>query len=262
MLFLSNWCRDSIRNYDPTGDTAVQTWTNAQMNERSVTRAFPVSSGDTLGFYNSHWFSRLGYSGAAYNYYKMGQSISYSVVLVDSTTGTRIAVLDSALYGTTTASRKPCIYSWYPMASRVRYVVPAGYSDTICYLQINTYASGSGAKPFVRQDHLFSFVSASQLAKPQLKAYCDSVEANIDCSSPPSCDMSASRSSSPVGISISVAGSTSLTNIKIFDIYGAERWAGVVPLTTNPTVVGLSTGLYIVVAYENGVVVCTKKIFV
>lgn len=260
-LFLLNWCRDSIRNYDQTGDSAVATWTQEQMNARSLTKTFTVGSGDTVGFYRFQWFAQRGVSGASFYYYKNPSVLSYSVVLVDSTTGSRIATLDTAEWGATTNSRKPCFYSWYPMYARVRYTLPAGYTNTPVFLQVNTYAVGSTAQPFVRQDRMYSFYSTTYLTNPSITAYCDSVEANITCGPGPACGLTATPQINPTSISISVPTPTTIASVWVYDVFGNQHWQGGVPLSSNPSVVSLTSGLYVVVAYNStGNVLCTQKV--
>lgn len=257
-LFLSNWCRDSIHNYDLAGDSVILQLTQSQMNEKSATRPFSVSTGDTIGFYRFQWFSRRGYSGACFNYYKNPDVLSYSVVLIDSSDGTRLATLDSAIWNATSPSRKPCFDSWYPMYSRIRYQIPQGITNKTVFIRLNTYATGSATQPWVRQDRLYEFYSVDYLTKPSIVAYCDSVEAN-NCAPSTTCDLIVWTT--PTAIQVSVSTPTAITEVNIYDVFGGLQWSSNVPLSNNPTSVSVSSGLYIVVGRDNnGAVLCTKKL--
>jgi len=261
-LFLASWCNNQVINYDDVGDSVITNWTQAELNARSLTRSFPISSGDTIRYYKSSSFIKRGTTNSySYNYYKNPDILSYSVEIIDSTTGARIALLDTVYLGSTMASRKPCMQSWYPMYSRVTYIMPAGYSDSVVHLRMNTFSSGSSAKSWVRTDKLVGWASGWELSNSAFTDYGDSVEANIDCSVGSSCEVSASSSSSPPGISVLTASGTSLTSIEVYDIYGTLKWSHPVPLTTNPTTVVLASGLYIVVGKINSSAVCAVKVY-
>lgn len=262
-LYFSNWCNNQVINFDSYNEVPVENWTPAQLNARSLTKTFPVSYGDTLSFFKESWFFTLNTNGPAFKYYKNDHQLAYSVELVDSTTGLRIALLDTTYLAQTTSSRKPCMYSWYPMYSRVKYVVPfEGLQNTRVFIRFNTYATGSNPKPWVRTDGMVSNLSAKTLAHPEVKGYCDSVEANLDCTWSPSCDILARQSGGPTGITIESQWPTSITHVVVYTLNGDVVWQGAVPLSPNPYTVQAGYGLYIVIGYSNGDVVCTRKVVV
>lgn len=262
-LFLANWCAPRIINFDKSNQQLVQDWTPQEMNTRSTTRVFPVSSGDTLGLYRELWFRKFGTSPPVYDYYKCSEVLSYSVELVDSASGSRIAMLDTTRFDTTRSSRKPCIESWYPMFSEVRYVVPDGYSLQPVFLRINTYVVGSNADIMIRVDQHGQMKSSTSLASSGVQQYCQQVQSNLDCNSSGSCDVSVTASSSPPTLSITAAATSTANSVEVYSISGTKIWSGPIPQPSNPFseyVPGSS--LYLVIARSFSNIVCTNKIIV
>lgn len=262
-LYLANWCNGQIVNFDEYNEVPIENWTPAQLRARSTTKCFPINAGDTISLFKEHWFFTLGTSGPAWNYYKNPDQLSASVVLVDSVTGSRIATLDTFYMGSTTPSRRPCVYSWYPMYARITYLAPSSIvNGTKVYLQANVYASGTNPKPWVRTDAMTFNLSARTLSLSGVTDYCDSVEVNSACNNAPQCDLTTAATSNPSGLIISTTSPTTLTHLKIFSLGGSVEWSSTVPLSTNPATVALQRGLYIVAGYSNGLVTCTKKVVV
>jgi hypothetical protein len=260
-LFLSNWCMNRAINYDAENDQAVADWTEEEMRERSTTRIFPVQGNDTIQFYRTlNWVDRLT-SSLSFNRYVNSNGLAFSVELINTIDRSRIVLLDTFRIEPTTSSKKPCIYSWYPMASRVRTVVPISQDSTDAFIRINVWTSGTSPEPFVRGDVYGGMMSSSDLASIGWRNYRDSVEANIECNNSTSCDLTVSALSGPSRLSIGYVSSASLTQVMACNIYGDVVWSSFLPMGLNPTNVSTVSGLYIVLGLINGQVVCTKKIF-
>lgn len=262
-LFLDYWCRNRVMNWDSVHSEPYATWTAQEMRDRSKTRVFPVSAGDTLQFYRTYWWIDRLTSAVSYNRYINDNGISYSVELVNASSGARILQMDTLAFGTTTSTKKPCINGWYPPLSRVRAFVPSSVSsNTSVYVRINMYDGGTTPRPFVRVDQFDFMQSQHDLGSSSWMAYSDSVRANISCSSYGSCDVTASASTSPRGVNVSIATSTAIDRVRIYDVYGSHISTSTVPLSSNPLFVGTNSGLFIVVGETSGSVVCTRNVLV
>ncbi len=261
-LMLGEWCMKRVVNYDSGTTVAVANWTAAEMRQRSVTRPFLAYSGDTLQFYRTISWLDKATMALSYDFYVNQNGISYSVELVSSASGSRIALLDTCSFATTTATRKPSLYSWYPMASRVRYVLPITFDSTNVFIRVNTWTSGASPHPFTRYDGLGPMRSAIELSSSQWRSYSDSVQANIVQAGSVTCSITVGTTSNPLGMLVGHGQVSGLDRLSVVDIYGATHWTSACPLLTNPTHVALGQGLYIVVGNSGGQVICTKSIII
>ncbi len=262
-IFLANWCPNRILNFDFVNRMAVANWPADVLSNRSTTRTISVSAGDTLQFFRNMFLSRVAQSGNVYNYYKNDATLSYSVELVDSSSGSRIVLFDTACYSTTTPSRKPCIFSWFPMYSRVRTIVPSGISKVRAFVRINTFAFGLNPDPWVRKDLYGPYMSNYSLNKPSVAAYNTKVLNNIDCSGQAFCEVNGTGLPGPPRISVLHTVPTTLDNVTVFTVYGTQVWSSSAPFSINPTNVNVpNPGLYILIGKSGPVVVCTEKVFV
>ena len=260
-LFLSNWCMSRVVNWDNSNDEPIADWSAAELRGRSTIRTFPIMGGDTVQFYRSlTWTDRL--TGAlSFNRYVNANGLSYSVELIQAVSGTRLLLLDTFNIAPTTTSRRPCIYSWYPMMSRVRSVVPSNQDSVSAYIRVNTWTSGASPQPFMRHDGYGKMISAQHLGSSTWTYYNDSVQANTDCTSSYTCEISAEPTSSPRGIMVSHPAPTTADVVAIVTISGAVLWQSSTPF--SPVTFALPTaGLYVVVAYSSGSVLCTKKLYI
>lgn len=264
-VYLSNWCHSRVINYDSATDSPIQQWSPEELRNKSTTRVFPVIGNDTIQFFRRlSWIDRYT-SGLSFSRYVNNNGIAYSVELVNSSNGSRICLLDSFLISTTTSSKKPCIYSWYPMGARVRSIVPSTLQDTTnAYIRINTWTNGANPYSFIRQDGMRKMMSAFHLNNSQFTAYSDSVEVNIHCDGGGggSCALTVSSLSNPSSLLVSADNPSNLTNVEVRSIDGALVWSSALPLVSNPAQVSVSPGLLIVLGIANNVVICTKKVLV
>ncbi len=261
-LYLSNWCHKRLVNYDEVGDSTLMEWSPTELNSRSTSRVIPIRGGDTLQFYRTlSWIDRTT-SGPSFNRYVNPSRIGYSVELVSVSTNTRVMLLDTVLFEQTTSTRKPCLSSWYPTASRVRHIVPSHVDSTDAVVRISTWAFGAHARPFYRKDRMSRMKSDHDLSQPYWTAYSDSVEANIECGSPSVCDLVVSAPSAQSGLNISVPWPSTLTRIDVCDLFGTLLWSSAVPLPSDPAFAYTGSGLRIVVGKADGHVVCTRKVIV
>ena len=261
-LYLSNWCNNQTINFDSYNEVPIANWTQTELNNRSTTTFFKVQAGDTVSFFKELWFFRLGTSGAVHAYYKNSSVLSYSIELVDSASRVRLLLLDTCRFDTTRVSRRPCIFSWYPMYARVRAVVPSLLGGSTVFLRCNTYATGNGALPWVRNDAMTMNLSNRLLSLPGILDYCDSVEVNIECSTTQACEFTVGTTQSPSGLSITVTPQNTLDAISVVGLDGEVYWSANLPLQSNPSTLPLNHGLYVVVGLKNGQVLCTKKVTV
>lgn len=260
-LFLDNWCKDRVVNWDYTNNVAAMNWTESDMRANSKTREFDVIAGDTLQFFRTIWWEDRLQNGVSYDRYVNPNPLSYCVELYDATTGARIAKMDTMLLSPTTPTRQPCIYSWYPMLSRVRMVVPGSVTtSTPARIRIGIHTYPLNTQPVVRLDYFDFARSQFILSNATWLAYNTNVEANLGCPVS-SCDVMAAGLSGPSRISLVVASPTSLDYIGIYSPNGQQVWGTAFPVA-NPVQINLSPGLYIVVGIDGGQAVCTRKVVV
>jgi len=262
-LFLSNWCNQRVINYNESTQQAEEDWTPEALRSNSTTKIFPVHAGDTLQFYRElFWIDRVTMQ-RSFDMYKNSETISYSVELVNAETGNRILQIDTFSIEANQQRGKVGIYSWYPMASRIRCIVPPCEGLSTAFIRINTYAAGPNRQPFVRKDQYSPMMSDKHLASLWYLGYNDSVEVNNKNSHQASCEISVSETTTPGTIKVGYNWpSTTVHNITIYTVGGAVVWSAPLPLPSNPLPVVVPPGLLIVVGSSNGLAVCTRKAYV
>jgi hypothetical protein len=261
-LFLAHWCLGRTVNWNDSTNLPTHEWTPQQMRERTATREFLVNPGDTVQFYRAVWWIDRLHNAVLASRYINPDPVSYSVH-VELASGTKIATIDTMYFAATTPSGRPCIVSWYPMLSRVRYIIPASIdSATTIRLRVSMYHHGSSPAPFVRNDIYDGMESALHLNDPTWRAWNDSVLAAIDCASQQSCDISVASATSPSRLIVTLSTPTAIDDIQVVRTNGVVVWSSAVPMSSNPQDIVLDSGLYIVVASTNGVVTCTRKAIV
>ncbi len=261
-LFLQDWCHGRTINYIDSSKTVYQEWTPLELNNRSITKPFPLSASDTLQFFRTlSWIDRLTQE-VSFNRYLNSHALAYSVELVNATSGDRIALLDTFRISSTTSSKKPCIYSWYPMISRVTFVANSEQETTTVFIRIKVRAFGEGSLPFTRVDKYGKMSSPSKLTDSYWLRYADSVESNIQCTENNTCNLTVASLTSPSGLSISHAWPTDITGVSVYTLFGNVVWSSSVPFSTTPQVVYLNPGLYIIVGSTSTGTQCTRKVIV
>ncbi|MBI2793808.1 MAG: hypothetical protein HYX66_04050 [Ignavibacteria bacterium] len=252
-----------ILNWDEENGEPLEEWTPNELRNRSTSRTFPIVGGDTLQFYRTLWWiDRLNPSSTSFNRYVNENGLSYSVELIDADDHSRVMLLDTFIIETTTPSKKPCIYSWFPMVSRVSTIIPVAQVSINAYVKINVWTHGTDPLPFVRQDGIKKMLSNYHLSGSAMRNYNDSVEVNINCSGSASCDISVSSSSGPSGLSIGSSFPGNADAFKICTVSGFSVYSSALPLGSNPYFIALNPGLYIVLGLNQGNVVCTRKVIV
>lgn len=262
-LYLDHWCLDKVYNFDEQADTAKWEFTNAELSALSRTKTFPAVAGDTVSFYREYyWLDHTNNSTVNAAKLVSDHELSMSVELRLASNDARITLLDSIHINTTTQNGKPCIVSWKPIMARVRYLVPATVTDTtLLYIQANVYASGSAPSTFLRADAHEYCLSPLHLDNSYWQSYANSVASENSCSA--SCDFSATAYSTPRRIVVTIEqGQTSFTDLAVYDLYGNLVTTASAPLSSPTTLSVQNPGLYIVVALENGSVVCSEIVLV
>ncbi len=262
-LYLDYWCRDRVVTINPVTNEPTWEWSDSVLRARSRTRVFDVVAGDTIQFFRFvYWADRL-LDQITYVRYINPSPLSYSIRLHEASNGNPILLLDTMYFAPTTVSKRPCIFSWFPLTSRVRTIVPSAIMDTTeVYVSVQLFTQPNNPFPIVRSDKLDIGMSPQILSNIQWMAYSDSVQANLDCTGAPDCDVSAYDLSNPPRIQVTLTTPSALTSISIVTIHGIEVWSGALPLASNPYHMNISPGLYIVVGKENGIVQCTRKVYV
>lgn len=261
-VWLSNWCEGKTWNWDKTTQQYVNEVTNAQLSSISHTTYMPVIAGDTIGFYRHAYWLRRGPSTGSLAKYVSGDVVSYSVELVRKSDGQRMALLDTVRISQSGAS-SPCVYMWYPLASKVRYVIPSVISDTTyACVRVNVYTSGSDNDVFSRTDLFATLNARIFLNNPYFENFMATVNSENACGAATGgCGMTVTNGTS--GSVNAAVTSSSITLVKAFSQAG--YLVSSTAVTTWPSTVALSTGagLYIVCGVNSsGTVVCTNTMLV
>ncbi len=254
-VFLANWSFGQCLNWnDSTQDAQVQ-YTNEQLSKRSTTYFFPISSGDTVSFYRSIYWSNKFKRGPAPTTWVGPDNMYYSVEVVDSATLSRIALLDTfeMLATTNTPGRNPSFFTWYPLASRVQWVAPSAVgTGRKVLVRVNVRTAGSENRLFFRSDIYARHHSFSDLGHPGWTAFMDAAYAS-NVRSTTNCGIVVATVQG--GVNIHTTAQTD--QLRVVDLTGATFWEGPAATSEQPQHVPLIPGRYIAVRLVNGVVVCT-----
>lgn len=261
-IWLNNWCEDKTWNWNSSTQQYFNEVTNAQLSDLSHTTYMPVIAGDTIGFYRHVYWLRRGPSTGSLAKYISNDIASYSVELVRRSNGQRMALLDTFRISQSGPS-SPCVYMWYPLASKVRYIVPPIITDTVyACVRINVYTNGMDNDTFSRSD-LFNTLNARIfLNNPYFENFMSTVNVENACGAGTGgCGMTVSNGTS--GSINATVTSTDITHMKVFSQAGylvssaaVTAWPSTVPLSTGP-------GLYIVCGVNSSdAVVCTSTMLV
>lgn len=261
-VWLNNWCRGKTWNWNDSLQDYVPEVTNAQLSSISHTAYMPLIGGDTIGFYrHAYWLWRGPQNGSIARYQSL-DVVSYSVELVKQVTGQRMALLDTFRISQSGAS-DPCVFTWYPLASKVRYVIPASITDTTyAAIRINVYTSGGTNDTFSRSDNFGPTNSRYFINNPYFNNFMSTVNADNACvASTGSCGMSVTN-----GVSGSVnaaVSSTSITQVKAFSQNGYMVMSASVTSWPSTQTLTTGAGLFIVCGVNgSGAVVCTSTMLV
>ncbi|MCU0331602.1 MAG: hypothetical protein MUC47_11605, partial [Candidatus Kapabacteria bacterium] len=229
-LFLSHWCVGRTVNWSDSLHMPIHEWTPEELRDRSKLRDFSVNPGDTIQFYRAVWWIDRLHNTVLASRYINPDPVSYSVAF-ERADGTHRAIIDTMLFGSTTPDSRPCIFSWYPMLARVRYVIPSTMdSNSIVRLRFNMYHHGVPEKPFVRNDVWDAWESNLHLGNTLWRAWNDSVVAAQHCAAQTSCDILVTSATMPSRITFSTAAATTIDHVSIVTTSGATVWSSEGPI--------------------------------
>lgn len=258
-LYLNNWCLDKMYNYDAAADSARWDYSNAALSAISTTKAIPVTAGDTISFYRDfYWLDNTANGTVNATKLVSADEISTSVELVRASNGSRILLVDTVHITPTTSNAKPCITSWKPIMARIAFLVPTTVTDTTTvYLRQNVYSNGSSGSLFMRSDALQYRRSKQHLESPYWLDYASQVTYNNNCEQV--CYFSVSGLTNPRRLLIDINnGQTTVDKVSVFDINGNMVHTVSIP-TSEPYNTYVATGgIYVVVGYNSGNVVCSR----
>jgi hypothetical protein len=247
---LANWSFGQNLNWsDSLQDRELQ-YTNEQLSQRSTTYFFPISSGDTVSFYRSIYWSRISQRGPAPTVWIGPDNMYYSVELVDSATLSRIALIDTfeMLATTNTPGRNPSFFSWYPLASRVHWVAPAGIgTGRKALVRVNVRTAGSANHVFFRSDIYAGHQSFRDLGNAGWTAFMDAANAS-NVRSMTSGGIVVARV--PGGVDLHCTTAADL--VRVVDLTGATFWEGPAPSPAQPQHIPLAPGRYVACASQDG----------
>lgn len=262
-IWLDSWCRDKVWNWNKTTEQYFNEATNAQLSNLSRTAYMPVIAGDTIGFFRyAYWIKRGGAANVPLSKYVSDDIVSYSVELVRQSNGQRMALLDTFRISQSGAST-PCVYSIYPLASKVRYVIPSYVADTVfACIRVNVYTSGGSNDTFTRGDVFSTARVYLFLGNSYFEHFMAVVNANNACgASTGNCGMAVSGGTP--GTVNAVVSSNSIVQVKAFSQQGLP--VADASVTSWPSTKALTTGagLFIVCGINSsGAIVCTSTMMV
>jgi len=261
-IWLNNWCEDKTWNWNEATQQYFNEVTNAQLSNLTHTTYMPVLAGDTVGFYRHIYWLERGSSGGSIAKYVSGDIVSYAVELVRRDNGQRMALLDTFRISQSGVS-SPCVYMWYPLASKVRYIIPSVITDTVyACVRVNVYTTGSDNDVFSRSD-LFNTLNARVfLNNPYFENFMSIVNAENVCgASSGNCGMTVSSGTS--GNVNTTVSSSSIAEVRVFSQSG--YLIARTPIVSWPSTKDLSTGagLFIVCGVNaSGGILCTSTVVV
>lgn len=261
-VWLNNWCDGKTWNWNDSTQQYVNELTNAQLSANTHTAYMPIIAGDTLGFYRHIYWLRRGPSTGSLAKYISDDIVSYSVELVKQTTGQRIALLDTFRISQSGVS-SPCVNTWYPLASKIRYVIPSHITDTVyACIRINVRTDGATSDTFTRGDIFGTRNSKRFLNNPYFENFMTTVNTDNVCgASTGTCGMAVTNGVS--GTINAAVSSTSITQVKAFSQSGYT--VTTTSVTSWPSTCTLATGagLFIVCGLNaSGGILCTSTVLV
>ncbi|MBN9400567.1 MAG: hypothetical protein J0I17_10365 ['Candidatus Kapabacteria' thiocyanatum] len=261
-VWLNNWCKGKTWNWSDSLQDYIPEVTNAQLSSISHTTYMPLIGGDTIGFYrHAYWLWRGPQNGSIARYQSL-DVVSYSVELVKQTTGQRMALLDTFRISQSGASA-PCVYTWYPLASKVRYVVPASVTDTTyASIRINVYTDGGTNDTFSRSDNFGPTNSRYFINNSYFNNFMSTVNAENACAaSSGGCGMAVTNGTS--GTVDAAVSSGSIVQVKAFSQSGFMVTSANVTSWPSTKVLTTGSGLFIICGIDgSGSVVCTSTMLV
>jgi len=261
-VWLNNWCDGRTWNWNDSTQLYINELTNAQLSERTHTAYMPIIAGDTLGFYRHIYWLRRGPSTGSLAKYISNDIVSYSVELVKQTTGQRIALLDTFRISQSGVS-SPCVYTWYPLASRIRYTVPSHISDTVyACIRINVHTDGATNDTFTRGDIFGTRNSKRFLNNPYFENFMTTVNTDNVCgASAGNCGMTITNGTA--GSIAAAVSSSGIVQVKAFSQSGYAVATASVTSWPNTYTLTTGAGLFIVCGFNTaGDVLCTSTVLV
>lgn len=237
--------------------------TNTQLSELSRTAYMPVIAGDTIGFFRYvYWIKRGGAANVPLSKYVSDDVVSYAVELVRQSDGQRMALLDTFRISQSGAS-SPCVYSIYPLASKVRYVIPSHITDTIlACIRVNVYTSGGSNDTFTRGDIFSTARVRIFLNNLYFENFMAVVDSNNVCrASAGNCGMAVTNGTT--GTVNAAVSSNGIVQVKAFSQQGSPVADASVMSWPSTKALATGVGLFIVCGINSaGAVVCTSTMMV
>ena len=154
---LQNWCMEKVRR---------EFNNDSLRNAMSRTYSFLARPGDTISFFRIFsWYNTIKQNRV----YSSSGNISFSVELIDATSGKRLALLDSVFVRKQTVPTvSPIISSMFPMVFKPKYIIPNGVNESNCYIRVSGY-QGEGSEYYIyRKDEMTIDISTTFLNDPDL----------------------------------------------------------------------------------------------
>lgn len=262
-IWLDSWCRGKVWNWNGATEQYFNEVSNAQLSNLSRTAYMPVIAGDTIGFFRHiYWIKRGGAANVPLSKYVSDDAVSYSVELVRQSNGQRMALLDTFRISQSGAS-SPCVYSVYPLASKVRYVIPSTTTDTVfACIRVNVFTDGGSNDTFTRGDVFSTARVRIFLNNPTFENFMSIVNADNACvASAGSCGMAVTNGTT--GTVNADVSSNDIVQVKAFSQQGGLVSDAAVTSWPSTKALATGSGLFIVCGINSaGAVVCTSTMMV
>lgn len=257
---LHGWCHGKAWNWDTATKAFIDEVSDAQLRERSRTRWIHVSAGDTIQVYRllqlrDHATPRK----LLWDRWRASDDVAFSIELIDSTTGSRMALIDTFYLEKSSVNGRPAFFSWYPTGAVIQYRVPNGTpSGATVAVRMQVFSLNGTGERYTRSD-IMKFDPVAILAN--YAGVWKILNDNNPNGSYGTCPTFATVSAGSLHLS-----SLELSNVAMVAIvtpYGHQvAQFTAAQLQSNPTV-SLAAGPYIVAARNgNGATVCTRYVYV
>jgi hypothetical protein len=249
----------------------------AVLSYNSRTVPFVIHGGDSLSFYRElYWYNPL-FNRQLSNEYYSRDTLTYAVELVEPSTETRLALLDSIGIMPNLTPATPIVHGARPIMAKVNYVVPARLDGDTAIMRVVLRNRGDGDYWFDRQDKIQIGMSR-QLSVPEWQHYLSAWGLLLNPPELGKSELERTTSSSDsvilnvaivpgthdAHITFSTAPNGATTSVVVYDARGRSLFDPYSSRATTTTADAFyhfeQSGLYIIGLIHDGGLVRTQKI--
>jgi len=257
---LHGWCHGKAWNWDTKTKAFVDEVSDNELRESSRTHWMHVNAGDTIQVYRllqlrDHATPRK----LLWNRWRASDDVAFSIELIDSAEGSRIALIDTFYLEKSSANGRPAFFSWYPTGAVVKYRIPNGTpSGTAVAVRIQVFSLNGTGERYTRSD-IMKFDPVAILAN--YAGIWKILNDNNPNGSFGTCPSFATVTTGT--IQLSSPDLSNVASVAIVTPYGHQvAQFTAAQLQSNPST-SLAAGPYIVAARTgSGAILCTRYVYV